>query len=326
MTTLITGGAGFCGINIAHLLLGRGDSVVLYGLETATGAALAALEGLPGTLYQRIGDVRDGEALASAISQYQVQNIVHGAAITAALDREKTQASTIMDVNIGGTIHVLEAAVRHNIRRVIQLSSGAVYGASVKQDGWLDPDLDAPVPDSLYGISKLASERIALRYRHTRNLDVVALRLGVTFGRWEYDTGVRDTLSIPLNLCLLAESGQDARFIDGVPNDWIYASDVAQGVRRLLDADQCQRGLYQVATGKKWSVMDWCQRLQQAYPDFRFQQVHDISQANIGVPAPTPRPPFSIRHLTDEHQYQPQFMEDQAFEDYIAWRRTLAAA
>lgn len=292
MATLITGGAGFCGINIAHALLARGDTVVLYGLESVSGAARDSLHSLTGTLHHYVGDVRDANALSKALAQYQVKRIVHGAAITAALEREKTQAATIMDVNLGGTIHVLEAALRHNIQRVVQLSSGAVYGASVKQSGWLHPDHDAPVPDSLYGISKMASERVGLRYRNTRNLDVVVLRLGVVFGRWEYDTGVRDTLSIPLNLCLLAESEQEARFTSSLPNDWVYASDVAQGVCKLLDAPHCERGLYQVATGKKWSAEDWCQRLQGLYPKFRYQVVDDTTQANVGVPAPTPRPLF----------------------------------
>lgn len=324
MSTLITGGAGFCGINIAHELLSRGDTVVLFGLESVAGAALEALNSLPGRLHQCIGDVRDSAALSSTLTQYKIEYIVHGAAITAALEREKTQAATIMDVNIGGTIQVLEAAIRHNIKRVVQLSSGAVYGASVKQEGWLDPDLDAPVPDSLYGISKMASERIGLRYRATRNVDIVVLRLGVVFGRWEYDTGMRDTLSIPLNLSLLAESGGEARFLSSLPNDWVYATDVAQGVRKLLDAPQCQRGLYQVATGKKWSAVDWCQRLQSIYPKFQYQVVTSIDQANVGVPAPTPRPPFTIKHLINEHHYQPRYLEEDAFNDYIAWRELVA--
>lgn len=325
MTTLITGGAGFCGINIAHALLSRGETVVLYGLETLSGAPLATLQALPGTLHQSLGDVRDAEALSQAITQHNIQRIVHGAAITAALEREKTQAATIMEVNIGGTIQVLEAALRHGIQRVVQLSSGAVFGATVKQDGMLDPDHDTPVPDSLYGISKLASERIALRYRQTRDLDVAVLRLGVVFGRWEYDTGLRDTLSIPLNLSLLAEAGQEARFIRSLPNDWVYASDVAQGVQKLLAASQCQRGLYQVATGKKWSAAQWCERLQSVYPNFRYQIVDNIAHANIGVPAPTPRPPFAIDHLVNEHHYQPAFMEEAAFNDYIHWRQSLNA-
>ena len=326
MRVLITGGAGFVGLNIAEHLLRQGHTVVSYGMEAPPALAMAALQSLPGQLSVQIGDVRDGAELLAALQEHQVDCIVHGAAVTAALPREAQQAPLIAAVNFGGTIEVLEAALRQGVRRVVQLGSGSVFGATVKAGGSLDEDADVPVPDSLYGITKYAAERAALRYRATRGLDVVVARLGVVFGRWEYDTKLRDTLSIPLHLAQLAEAGQCARFCDALPDDWVYATDVASAIVALLQAPKLPHGLYHVGTGRRWSVERWCERLRQAYPDFSYQVVRDPAEANVGTLAPVPRPPFAISRMQADLGYRVEFGEEHAFADYHAWRESCGRA
>ena len=321
MSVLITGGAGFVGLNIAEHLLREGQAVVSYGLEAPPAAALAAFAPLSGRMSVLVGDVRDRAALSQAMRDHQVDQVVHGAAITASLAREAQQASLVAAVNFGGPIEVLEAALAHGVRRMVQLGSGSVHGASVKKEGVLREDDDIPVPDSLYGITKYAAERTALRYRATRGLDVVVARLGVVFGRWEYDTKVRDTLSIPHTLAQLAESGQHARFGKELPDDWVYATDVADAVLRLLRMPVAPHAIYQVATGARWSATSWCERLRLAHPGFTFEIVDDVSTANVGKLAPVPRPPFSIARLQHDTGYRSRFGEAEAFDDYVAWRR-----
>jgi nucleoside-diphosphate-sugar epimerase len=321
MSVLITGGAGFVGLNIAEQLLGEGEAVVSYGLESPPAAALRAFEALPGRMSVLVGDVRDRAALLEAMRAHGVDRVVHGAAITASLAREAEQAALIAAVNFGGTIELLEAALAHGVRRVVQLGSGSVHGASVKKDGMLDELADQPIPDSLYGITKYAAERTALRYRATRGLDVVVARLGVVFGRWEYDTKVRDTLSIPHTLARLAQAGQRARFGRQLPDDWVYATDVADAVVRLLRAPSTPHPIYQVATGARWSVASWCERLRAAHPGFSYEVVDDVGDANVGKLAPVPRPPFSIARLRQDTGYAPRFGEAEAFADYETWQR-----
>jgi nucleoside-diphosphate-sugar epimerase len=325
MTVLITGGAGFVGLNIAEQLLSAGESVVSYGLEEPPAMARAAFEKLPGRLSVTVGDVRDRALLLETMREHGVRNVVHGAAITAGLAREATQAPVIAAVNLGGTIELLEAALQHAVGRVVQLGTGSVFGARVKTEGSLDEEADVPVPDSLYGITKYAAERTALRYRATRGLDVVVGRVGVAFGRWEYDTSVRDTLSIPLALAALAESGGHAAFCDQIPNDWVYATDVAHAVLRLLRAPSTPSPVYHIATGRRWSAASWCERLRAVYPSFTYEVVRDLADANVGKLIPVPRPPFSIGRLQADMGYQPHFDEAHAFADYLAWRREAAA-
>ncbi|MDB5832571.1 MAG: putative NAD-dependent epimerase/dehydratase [Caballeronia sp.] len=325
MTVLITGGAGFVGLNIAEHLLGAGESVVLYGLEAPPAMALSVFDKLSSRLSVQVGDIRDGALLRETMRQHEVDAVVHGAAITASLAREATQASLIAAVNLGGTIELLEAALQQGVRRIVQLGTGSVFGASVKQGGLLDEETDVPQPDSLYGITKYAAERTAMRYRATRGLDVVVGRVGVAFGRWEYDTSVRDTLSIPLALAVLAESGGHAAFCDQIPNDWVYASDVADAVGRLLRTRSTLRPVYQIATGRRWSAPGWCERLRAAYPAFSYKIVKDVADANVGRQIPVPRPPFSIARLQADTDYKPRFDEARAFDNYLAWRRESAS-
>lgn len=319
MSILITGGSGFVGLNMVERLLMRGESVVAYGKEQPSAPAMQYFQTLGGTFVSEIGDVCDAVRLREIMRKYGVRRVVHGAAITAGLERERTNPHSIIQVNLLGTLEVLEAACELGIERVIQLGTGSVYGSSVKTEGTLSPEHDTPQPDSLYGISKYAAERLAVRYRKTRNLDVSVARLGVVFGRWEYDTGVRDTLSIPYHLIRMAQQGVDARLAPVLPNDWVYAPDVAQAVQGLLEAPSLSFDVYQVGTGKAWSVQEWCELLAKQFPGFRYEFVADPQQANIGRVTPTPRAPFSIDRLRIDTGYKPEFEAVKALSDYLQW-------
>lgn len=319
MSVMLTGGAGFVGLNTAVQLLAAGEDVVTYGLEAPPDQFLAELTDCPGHLAVEIGDVRDRDAVLRAMREHDVERLVHGAAVTAGMQRELVAASEIAAVNVGGTIEVLEAAIAHGIARVVQLSSGSVYGATADKRGSLDEIADIPVPDSLYGITKYAAERTALRYRSTRGLDLVVARLGVVFGRWEYPTGKRDTLSIPFQLMRMAESNEPVKMTEGLPDDWVYATDVAAAIIGLLTCQEIDGAVFHVASGRRWSIIDWCARLRDTFTDFTYQIVRDKSMANVGQEMPSPRAPFSIERLRDQLGYEPRFMASQAMADYVSW-------
>lgn len=320
MSVLITGGAGFVGLNVAAELLAAGTGVALFGPAAPPAAALAHLGGLKGSLRIVDGDVRDRRAVAEALAATGARRIVHGAAITAGLEREAVEAVRIAEVNLLGTLNVLDAAVAAGVQRVVQLGTGSVFGSVSPGVESIDEELP-PVPDSLYGITKYAAERAAVRYRKTRGLDVAVARLGVVFGRWEYETGVRDTMSVPLQLMRLARSGEKAFFRPGLPDDWVYATDVAGAVAALLAVPATQHPVYQLATGRRWSITDWCDRLKEAYPRFDYAVSEDDALINVARAAPTARPPFRVDRLREDAGYSARFLEAAAFEDYVAWHR-----
>jgi nucleoside-diphosphate-sugar epimerase len=256
------------------------------------------------------------------LETHRCSHVVHGAAITAGLDRETRQARTIADVNLGGTIEVLEAALACGVTRVVQLGTGSVYGTVAADVQLIDESL-APEPESMYGITKYAAERTALRYRSKRSLDVVVGRLGVVFGRWEYDTGVRDTLSVPLQLLKVAEAGAMAHFRRGLPDDWVYATDIADAVVALLGAGTLRHGVYQIAGGSRWSLTAWCDRLKQVFPGFDYAETVDESAINVGAASPSARPPFSVERLRQDTGFSARFGEADAFADYMQSRQNI---
>ena len=323
MATMITGGAGFVGINIAAALLQRGERVVVFDRSSVPDVARSHLETLPGQLVGLTGDVRDRQQLIGAMRDHGVGKLVHGAAITAGLERETREPATIVSVNTIGTIEVLEAALACSVSRVVQLGTGSVYGRSPAGKSSIDEE-DLPRPESLYGISKYAAESIARRYRTTRNLDIAVGRLGVVFGRWEYDTGVRDTLSAPLQLLKAAKAGGVARFKPDLPDDWVYATDIATAVTAMLDAPRLADEVYHLATGHRWSVTAWCRRLQSVFPSFGFEETDDLSRVTIGAAAPAARAPFSVARIKAATGFEARYDEAAAFEDYLQWHRHVA--
>jgi nucleoside-diphosphate-sugar epimerase len=324
MSVLLTGGSGFIGLNLAEVLLAAGERVVIFAPGPLPAGAVTAFAPHASLLTVETGDIRDGARLRDTMRRHRVDRVIHGAAVTAAIAREQTDARGIVEVNLIGTIELLEACVALQVRRIVQLGTGAIYGSAVKAEGALDEVEDLPAPDSLYGISKYAAERTGLRYRATRGLDLVVARLGVSFGRWEYDTGVRDTLSVPLRLVQLAEAREAARLAPGLPDDWVYATDVADAVCGLLRAARLPDPVYHVASGHSWDAQDWCRHLAAAFPGFEHHPVASREEANVGRVAPAPRPRFSIRRLQAAIGYLPRFDAAAACADFLAWRGAMA--
>ena len=319
MAVLITGGSGFVGINAAEHLLGRGEEVVLFGPATPPPAALAALQRAPGRLHVVAGDVGSAADLDAVLKTHAVDRVVHGAAITADIHREKRAARDIFMVNLIGTVELLEAAVRHQVRRVVQLGTGSIFGAAGRAADVLDEQTRAALPETLYGISKFAAERTGLRYRQTRDLNLTVVRLGMVFGRWEYDTGVRDTLSMPLQLLRVAENHGIAVIHSEAGDDWVYSVDVSRGLAAVLDLPASTEPVYHLSAGRRWSMADWCERLKQRFPRFIYRFSDVLEECTLGRNKPAPRPPMSIARILRDAGYAPAYLPEQAFADYMAW-------
>jgi nucleoside-diphosphate-sugar epimerase len=324
---VITGGAGFVGLNLAEQLRARGRRVVLFDVGSPPRGTLEELRALrehgagTGGVEHVTGDVRDEQLLTDVLRRHGAEQLIHGAAITAGREREKTQAARIAYVNVLGTIAALEAARRAGVRRVLVLGTGSVYGASAFAGDELDEGRHLPAPESMYGITKFAAERIALRYRRLWDLDVVVARLAMVFGRWEYDSGVRDTLSLALVATEIAERGGEVVLPAQRFDDWIYGPDVAAALVSLLDAPALHHDTYHVATGQRWTLEDWCAGLRRVFPRFTFRTADTESQATIGRAWSSGRAPFNTRRLREDTGFEPAFTLERALEDFVAWRR-----
>lgn len=322
MSTVVTGACGFVGCNLVEHLLAEGRSVVAVDRSEAWPAgAEARFAALPGHLTFVPADVRDPVALdgvfasAAASAPQGLDGVVHGAAITPGLERETRDADLIMQVNLLGTLRVLEAARDHGVRRVVYPSSASVYGAAAFPGRPLDEGRDTPVPNTMYGIAKYAAERAGLRARELWGMDVIAARVGAVFGPWERDTGVRDTFSGPMLATRALLRGERVQLPRAGPSDWVYASDVAAALVALLDATALEHELYHVSGGGGWSLADWCRALDERLGGRRFRLDADVTTS---LPlAARDRAPLAIDRL--RAHYRPRYGLEAAMDHYLAW-------
>jgi nucleoside-diphosphate-sugar epimerase len=307
---LLTGGAGFVGLNVAEQLLARGEAVLIFDLRPPPAAFSKA------AFVQ--GDVTDRAALERLFRRNAIGQVIHLSAITAGPERDAREPRRIAEVNLIGTLNVLEAARERRVRRFVHASTGALFGAAGIGAGEpLDEERHRPAPESMYGITKYAAERSCLRLAALWDLDVRIGRLAQVFGRWEHSSGLRDRLSAPTEIARIARAGGEAVFPPLGDTDYIYAPDVARALIALLDAKAPSHRLYHLGAGAAWALPAWCQLLEKRFPKFRWRESSE--GCNVVPLAPGTRTRFSNQRLVDELRWTPRFDLAAAADDFIAW-------
>lgn len=319
MATLITGGSGFIGLSIAERLIADGEKVVLFDLA-APGQNMLARPELAGAVLIT-GDVRHAGDVSRALDSAHIDRVIHTAAMTPNQQREHDAARQIVDVNIIGTVNLLECiATRRKIKRVTVLSSVAVYGFSQPApSGFFEEDLSPPAPAALYGITKLASEQAALRIGHLHDLDIRVVRLGPVFGPWELQTGVRDALSPHFQLLHMAFAGREAILPRTMKGDWIYSRDAARGIARISQAETLNYPIYHVSGGVLSDLPQWSTIIAQRIPGFRWRLAETESEGNVIYGLPKDRAPLNIARLAADTGFQPHYDLESAARDYLGW-------
>jgi nucleoside-diphosphate-sugar epimerase len=321
MTVLITGGTGFVGLNVAECLLARGEHVVLAALDHPPLSAQRAFAKLPGRFDSEICDVRDSLAFAALLRRHQVDRLFPFAAITPGPDREREIPERILEVNVVALVAQLRAARDVGVRRVVVPSSSAVYGESFYDTDVAVEETTPCRPTALYGISKCAAERSALRLARLWDLDITAARIGGVFGPWERDTGLRDMLSAHWQLARSARNGEVAILPSEIPAySWIYARDAAAALVHLLDQSGMSGQVFNVCSGVAWGpvILRWCERLKAMFPGFSFRQAAHDEEANIRLVDSRSRAPMDITRIVATG-WSPRFLPDDAYADYAEW-------
>jgi UDP-glucose 4-epimerase len=236
---LVTGGAGFIGSNLVDALVERGDDThVLDDLSNGRRENVHARA----TLH--VGDIRDPDAVFDEVQPELVFHLAAQANVRTSVERPEVDA----DVNVLGTVRVLEAARRHGAQVVFSSTGGAIYGeceAPARED--------APrLPLSPYGTSKLCGEEYLATWNRLYHTSHVSLRFGNVYGRRQEPHGEAGVVAIFMGL--LADGGTPTIYGDGrQTRDYVYVGDVVDAVLR---AAAHAGGVYNVGTGVETSVLD----------------------------------------------------------------------
>jgi nucleoside-diphosphate-sugar epimerase len=296
LNILVTGASGFVGVNLVHALRARKHEVVEFSLETG-------------------GDVADTPLLEKVMCEQRIEAVWHGAAITAGPEREKREASRILEVNTLATIRSLEAAARAGVRRFIYPSSSAVYGETAFVGEGAVREDEPLRPLNLYGISKVAAEGAVLRLGPGLGVEVCAGRINAVFGPYERDTGLRDTLSPHLQMAAMAHDGREAVLAKGAERDWIYAPDVAQAFVTMLEAPKLPPVAMNVTQGKLWPLAIMAEALADRLQTFRWR----YGETNLGYGGPIDRPrrALSGKRMQELLGWSPAYSPETACSDFV---------
>lgn len=219
MRVLVTGGAGFIGSHIAHRLLGDGHEVVILdNFSTGRRENIAAIEA-PGLRVVE-GDVRDEKTVRACVEGCAL--VYHEAAVVSVpYTVEHPQESH--DVNIQGTLNVLQAARAAKCKRVVFASSAAIYG---EEPTLPKVETMRPEPISPYGTEKITGEHYLATWSKLFELETVALRYFNVFGpRQDPSSPYSGVISIFVDRIL---AGRGITFFgDGKQiRDFVYISNV----------------------------------------------------------------------------------------------------
>ena len=240
MRAVVTGGAGFIGSHVADVLLARGYEVTIVDNLTS-----GRRENVPDGARLVEADIR--EPLDAIFADAGADVVFH---LAAQIDVRRSVADPVYDaeVNVLGTIRVLEAAHAHGAKVVFSSTGGAIYGECTSPA----PESAERNPISPYGTSKLSAEEYLAAYNRLHGSGHVSLRYGNVYGPRQDPHGEAGVVAIFFN-CFLAGT-TPLIYGDGrQTRDYVFAGDVARATVAAADRDD---GVYNVGTGRETSVLE----------------------------------------------------------------------
>jgi UDP-glucuronate 4-epimerase len=261
MKILITGGAGFIGSNIAKKLMDRGDQVVLldnfndyYDPKLKEDRIKIFLKGYKPKLYR--GDIRDAKLVEKIFKTEKIDKVIHLAAM-AGVRNSLRDPKLYFDVNVMGSLNLLEAAVKYKIKNFVFASSSSVYGNNKKLPFSESDGVDTPI--SPYAASKKTDELIAHVYHHIHGLNVTALRFFTVYGPWG-----RPDMALFLFTDAISKGQPINVFNRGkMSRNFTYVDDIATGTITVLDKAKGY-GVMNIGGDKEETLMRYIEVLEES--------------------------------------------------------------
>lgn len=273
VNVLVTGGAGFIGSHIVkQCIKHKFKTIVLDNLANGKKENVH-----PAATFYKM-DIRSAE-LSDLFIQEKIEYVFH---LAAQIDVQSSLEKPIYDasVNILGSLNILEASRKNQVRKVIYSSSAAVYGEPL----YLPVDENhSPNPQAIYGLSKLVVEKYLKMYQHLYGLDYSVLRYSNVYGPRQEITGEGGVVAIFINKIINGEkpiiygSGQQTR-------DFVFVDDVAKA--NLLSVTKGSGSIINISTGRRTTINELFRLIAKLSkstiePVFKEERAGDIKDSSL---------------------------------------------
>jgi UDP-glucose 4-epimerase len=242
----ITGGAGFIGSHLTEFWLEKGAEVrIIDNFRTGKRENIKFFS--DAILYE--GDIRDKSFVDKALEGV---DYVHNLAAMISVPESIENPYECEEINIIGLLNLLEACVKHKVKKIIHSSSAAIYGDSPESPKIID---FAPNPKSPYGITKLCGEYYLNSYYFNKGLQGISLRYFNVFGPRQ-DPNSQYAAAIPIFVSKALKNEDITIYGDGAQTrDFIYVKDVARA-NYLSAVSNIPNGIFNVARGNSISIYE----------------------------------------------------------------------
>lgn len=248
MRAIVTGGAGFIGSHVVEALLARGDEVVVLD-DLSKGNRGRVADGAE----LHVADIRQPDEVFDAVRPDTVFHLAAQADVRVSVERPDFDA----DVNVLGTVRILEAARRHGAKIVFSSTGGAIYGECEHPA----PETAPRQPLAPYGTSKLCGEEYLATWNRLYGTRHVSLRFGNVYGPRQEPHGEAGVVAIFMGL--LRDGGTPRIYGDGSQTrDYVYVGDVVAAMTTALDRDAT--GVLNIGTGTETSVLELYDAIQES--------------------------------------------------------------
>lgn len=310
MRYLVTGGAGFIGSNLADTLLARGDEVICvdnfndyYSPARKRRNVAGALGNSRYTLVE--GDFRDTAAMDQLFAEHRPQRIAHLGAMAG--PRPSVERPLLYEeVNVRGTVNLLDLARRYDAQGFVLASTSSVYGRSPTP--WSE-DLATDQPLSPYAATKKAAEVLAYTFHYLYSMPTRVVRFFTVYGprgRPDMTPYVFVDAMIRRKPITLFNGGV------GVYRDWTYVDDIVAGVVAALDSD-IPFDIFNLGNSSPVQLCDFITLL---------ERVTDLEAMIDAKPLPAADPPITYANVEKARQllgFQPHTPIEQGLAQFWSW-------
>lgn len=311
MAVLITGGLGHVGSWVATHLARAGRKVIICDMAAAhfDRMGLDYLEEVRDNIVLESVDVLDTHTLFEAFLRYrdELEGVIHGVSVIAG-PTFKTRPFRHLSINAMGTLNVYETCRLLGIKRIVNMSSGAVYGDA---SGKLHETTPYKATD-LYGATKISGELYGDQYSETYDMDIRQARLFFVYGPGKKPShmhAVYQAMFGPLEGLkgVHAANGRDQI------TDWTHVEDTAQGIVRLFDTPAVAHRHYNISCGVAVS--------HQRIVELVSEQLGCDSDMQLGPgPFVVRGAPLDIQRARNDLGFTPRYADiREGLEDYRRW-------